>query len=303
MTILRYGMASTATHTALTQHPRDWEDFAYVYPVVSRRSHGLSIGINLQPSGACNFDCVYCCVDRTGGVKPDHVDTARLRRELDHLLSLAATGAIWQDPRFRDVDHGYRRLNDIAFSGNGEPSVSPAFPEAVAVAVDARARAGFDAEPNRAKLVVITNATRLDRPRVAAALDRLDQAGGFEPWVKLDAGTEDYYRLIDRSNVPFDRVLSSIHAFGRRHPLVVQTMLCRMHGQPMPDGEFDAYLDRLVALRDAGVRITAVHLYTVARQTAVPVVTPCTAGELDHFAGRVRGRLPTTRVQTFPAPC
>ena len=288
-----------ATAAALAQHPRDWADFAYVYPVVSRRSHGLSLGINLQPSGACNFDCVYCCVDRSAGVKPDRVDLDRLRFELDHLLRLAATGAIWNDPRFRDVDAAYRRVNDIAFSGNGEPTISPAFPQAADLAIDARRAAGFDAS---VKLVLITNATRLDRPRVAETLDKMDRAGGFEPWVKLDAGTADYYRRIDRSPVPFEKVLASILAFGRRHAVVVQTMLCRLEGEAMPAAEFDAYLARLCELCDAGCRIQAVHLYTVARQTAEASVTPCTDEELEAYAAALRERLSEVRVQTFPAP-
>ncbi|MFW6335718.1 MAG: radical SAM protein [Phycisphaeraceae bacterium] len=290
---------ATATAAALAQHPRDWEDFAYVYPVVSRRSRGLSIGINLQPSGACNFDCVYCCVDRSAGVKPDRIDLPKLRFELDHLLQLAASGAIWKDPRFRDVHDSYRRVNDIAFSGNGEPTVSPAFPEAADIAIDARHAAGFDDD---VKLVLITNATRLDQPRIAATLDRMDRAGGFEPWVKLDAGTADYYRRIDRSNVPFEKVLASILDFGQRHAVVVQTMLCRLEGQAMPAAEYDAYLKRLCELRDAGCRIEAVHLYTVARQTAEASVSPCSDEELEGFAAQLRERLPGVRVQTFPAP-
>jgi wyosine [tRNA(Phe)-imidazoG37] synthetase (radical SAM superfamily) len=288
-----------ATAAALAQHPRDWADFVYVYPVVSRRSHGLSLGINLQPSGACNFDCIYCCVDRSAGVKPDRVDLDRLRFELDHLLRLAASGAIWSDPRFRDVDTSYRRVNDIAFSGNGEPTISPAFPEAVDLAIDARQAAGFDAS---VKLVLITNATRLDRPRVAETLDKMDRAGGFEPWVKLDAGTADYYRRIDRSTVPFEKVLASILAFGQRHAVVVQTMLCRLEGEAMPAAEFDAYLHRLCELRDAGCRMQAVHLYTVARQTAEASVTPCTDEELEAYAAALREGLPEVRVATFPAP-
>src|ERR1041384_5902109 len=47
-----------------TQHSRSWRENRYVYPVVSRRSKGLSIGVNLNPDKVCNFDCIYCCVDR-----------------------------------------------------------------------------------------------------------------------------------------------------------------------------------------------------------------------------------------------
>ena len=50
---------------AFTSHPRRWRDFHHCYPVIFRRSKGLSNGINLNPDGARNFDCIYCCVDRT----------------------------------------------------------------------------------------------------------------------------------------------------------------------------------------------------------------------------------------------
>ena len=48
-----------------TQHERRFEANRFVYPVLSRRSKGLSLGVNLNPDKVCNFDCIYCQVDRT----------------------------------------------------------------------------------------------------------------------------------------------------------------------------------------------------------------------------------------------
>ena len=53
-------------------HRREWREFDYAYPVLSRRSKGISLGVNLNPDKICNFDCVYCEVDRnTPGKRSD----------------------------------------------------------------------------------------------------------------------------------------------------------------------------------------------------------------------------------------
>ena len=54
-----------ALRLAYQRHERRWADNLYVYAVVSRRSHGVSVGINLNPGKECNFDCIYCQVDRS----------------------------------------------------------------------------------------------------------------------------------------------------------------------------------------------------------------------------------------------
>src|SRR5687768_13893906 len=105
-----------------TLHSRNWQTNRYVYPVISRRSQGLSIGVNLNPDKICNFDCIYCCVDRTEMPGKLDVDLDVLRDELDHLVDFAASGEIWKTPPFDQAAPALRRINDIAFSGDGEPT-------------------------------------------------------------------------------------------------------------------------------------------------------------------------------------
>src|SRR5688572_22545251 len=105
-----------------TLHSRHWATNRYVYPVISRRSKGLSIGVNLNPDKICNFDCVYCCVDRTMPPTVREVDMAVLRDELQHMVQIAASGEIWTQPPFDQTPAPLRRINDIAFSGDGEPT-------------------------------------------------------------------------------------------------------------------------------------------------------------------------------------
>src|SRR5665213_1458021 len=71
-----------------TLHPRSYHDNKFVYPVLSRRSRGISIGINLNPDKVCNFDCIYCQVNRVSRSEIQFVETDRLVDELGHALEL-----------------------------------------------------------------------------------------------------------------------------------------------------------------------------------------------------------------------
>src|SRR5213595_2559443 len=99
-------------------HRRTFQENLYVYAVVSRRSKGVSIGINLNPDKVCNFDCVYCQVDRTTPPLVRDVEVPRLRAELEDMLDLIASGELFATDRFQAATPAQRRLNDIAFSGD-----------------------------------------------------------------------------------------------------------------------------------------------------------------------------------------
>lgn len=291
----RDGHSSGGTH-AFTDHSRQWESFTYVYPVVSRRSRGLSVGVNLNPDTICNFDCVYCQVEKIENPRPTPVDLRALRPELDAMLSAASSGEIWAHPRFAGVKPALRRINDIAFSGDGEPTSATCFAEAVELVAGLKRSHGLQ----DTKIVLITNATLLDRPKVESALRVLDDNQG-EVWAKLDAGTQAYYKQIDRSAVPLQTIQDNILACGRRRAIVIQSMFLKLHGNTMPDDEFDAYLDRLAELTDAGCRIKHVQLYTVARKPLESYVTALNDTELSRLADRLKHRLPGLDVHCYGA--
>src|ERR1700676_2287130 len=100
-------------------HRRTFAENRYVYAVVSRRSKGVSIGLNLNPDKVCNFDCVYCQVDRTTPGFGREVDVPRLLAELEAMLDLVTSGELFTIDRFAQTPAELRRLNDIAFSGDG----------------------------------------------------------------------------------------------------------------------------------------------------------------------------------------
>ena len=266
-----------------TQHSRLWQGNRFVYPVISRRSKGLSIGVNLNPDKACNFDCVYCSVDRTVPPAVRKVDLRHLGDELDRMLGLGMSGELFRHSPFDRTPPEYQRVNDVAFSGDGEPTTFKGFPEACTLAADLLRRH----HAADVKIVVITNATLLHRPAVAAAMEFLDQNNG-EIWAKLDAGTFAYYREVDRTSIPLSRVLKNIAAAGRVRPIVIQSLFMKLRGEEPPKEEIAAYVQRLRELTAEGCRIKLVQVYTVARGTAEASAAPLSDASLDGIVEQVR---------------
>lgn len=267
-------------------HGRNWRDNAYCYPVVSRRSGGLSIGINLNPDTACNFDCIYCQVDRSTPPTVRKVDLDRLRAELDALLEAAQSGALFAEAPFDCLGPDKRRICDIAFSGDGEPTTYPRFVEAVRIAAEARRARGLE----QTKLVLITDACYLTQPKVVTGLKLLDENNG-EIWAKLDAGTEEYYQRVNRPNFPLSHVLANISQTAKQRAIVIQSMWMKVHGQPPPQEECRAFAGRVSNIITCGGRIKLIQIYTIARQTAETYATALTRNELDHVATIIRSTL------------
>ena len=172
-----------STHQLHSLHERSFENNRFVYPVLSRRSRGLSVGVNLNPDKVCNFDCIYCQVDRTSQNETRFVQMNQLLVELREVLALVVSGEIFRTERFKDTPQQLRRLNDIAFSGDGEPTTYKNFDEIIASCATVKRNAGLD----DVKLVLITNASMFHRPHVERGLELLDANQG-EIWAKLDAG-------------------------------------------------------------------------------------------------------------------
>jgi len=258
-------------------HRRDLGDNRYIYAVVSRRARGLSIGVNLNPDKVCNFDCPYCQVDRTVPGGPSAIDLDVLDAELSRLLGWVRDGSLWEHPPFHTVAPALRRVADIAFAGDGEPTTPAAFPGAVARVRAARDRFGLDV-PVR----LLTNATMLHRERVKAALPLVD-----EVWGKLDAGTEAWYRRVDGTTFPFSRVLSNLAETAAARPLVIQSMFCTLGGEGPTDTEIDAWVARLATIA-AGGTIDHVQIYTVARKPSDPTVGSLSTARLEEIAVRAR---------------
>ena len=279
---------------AVRDHRRTWGDNLYVYPVISRRSRGLSIGVNLSPCKTCTFRCVYCQVDRRSPPATDKVDMATLIGELDAMLGWVAAGDIWKAPRFDGVPEAMRRLNDIALSGDGEPTAYRRFADVVQVAADAKARHRM----KKAKTVVISNASRFHTQAFRRAVPIL-QADSGEIWAKLDAGSPDRFSRVHRTKVRFKTVLANIEWVARAMPTIIQTCFFRLNGRGPSQTEIELYIARLRHVLDAGGSFNAVQVYTVARAPAEATVSALSDEELDALAGHVRDALGGILVEAF----
>jgi len=276
--------------TAHRQHPRQFAEMSYVYPVLSRRSGGISIGVNLNPDKRCNFDCIYCQVDRTTEPVTKRFDLGVAETELVTLLDAVQSGTLASHPQFAGVPRELLVLRDVALSGDGEPTTSPVFSEAVAMVVRHK--------PADVKLVLITDAGGLGRPDVKRGLELMDAHNG-EVWAKLDAGTEAYYKTIDRSAIPFAKILRNITDCAQQRPIAVQSLFLKLYGHAPSAAEIGAYTDRLAEIIAAGGQIKQVQVCTVARKPmatingspAFEAVTALSASELDRIAETVRHRL------------
>ncbi len=279
---------------AVQDHARHFSDFTFVYPVISRRSKGLSIGVNLNPDKICNFDCIYCEVDRRIPGAVTEVDLRQMQDELVAMVRFAKDGGLAKEPKFDEVPWLTREVKDIAFSGDGEPTMIKNFTECVQTVVEVQQLEGLD----ETKIVLITDAAGLDKADVKSGMEIMDAHNG-EVWGKLDAGTEEYFKLVNRSNVKFERILKNLKETARDRPIIIQSLFLKVHGEIMSTEELKAYSGRLNDITAAGGQIKEVHLYTVARPTPEQFATKLSAENLETMAKTVRSTT-NIKVKIFP---
>ena len=267
---------------SIRDHSRDSAGLLYVYPVVSRRAGGVSIGINLNPNAACNWRCVYCQVPGLvrGGAPP--LDLARLERELGGLLDDVLTG----DFLARHAPEGARVLKDVAFSGNGEPTSSRQLPEVVALVGRALAARGL---AGTIELVLITNGSLVHQEHVQRALAAMNELGGVV-WFKLDSATEAGRARINDTRIADERVRANLATAAAIAPTWIQTLMFARDGLPPSEDELEAYLTFVRALVADGVPVRGVLLYGLARpshQPEAPELAALPRAWLEAFARRI----------------
>jgi wyosine [tRNA(Phe)-imidazoG37] synthetase (radical SAM superfamily) len=269
-------------------HSRDSAGMRYVYPVISRRAGGVSVGINLNPNNACNWRCVYCQVPDLQRGGPPPIDLPLLERELNDFLRWAGSG----DFMATRVPEGARQLVDVAFSGNGEPTSAAEFAEAVVIAE--RVLATHDLA-GKVVMRLITNGSLLDRKTVQKGIARIGRAAG-EVWFKLDAGTSAGLARINGTRARPELVARRLACCADLAPTWVQTCLFRMDDEPPAEPEMQAYLELLGPLAP---RLAGVHLYSLARpslQKEASRLGRMEAGWMEETAERIRRIGLTVRV-------
>ena len=222
-------------------------------PIFSRRL-GSSLGINVLPEKGkiCNFDCIYC---ECGWNKDGRGDTRLpVAAELREALAAKLTECLEEGTP----------IDSITFSGDGEPTLNPDFPQMVGDVIRLR-----DLYYPSAKVSVLTNATRLGRKEVFDALRKVDN-----PILKLDAVTTADAKKINRPQGRYstDAVIRNMEKF--KGGFVLQTMFLRSPDFDSADtvGE---WMDIVRSLRPREVMV-----YTIDRETPAQGLQKYTAEQM-----------------------
>jgi wyosine [tRNA(Phe)-imidazoG37] synthetase (radical SAM superfamily) len=245
-----------------SDHDRDAVGMTYVYPVLSRRAGGVSLGINLNVNNACNWRCVYCQVPNLARGGPPPMDLDQLAEELERLLADIVLG----DYLRRHVPEGLRRLNDIALSGNGEPTNARELPEVIDLAGAMLDRHGL---LGQVKIILITNGSQARKAHVSEGLRRLAELGG-EVWFKLDRGTAEGMRVTNGAAITPELALARLERCASLCPTRIQTCAFALDGEPPAETELVAYLDLLRAASRLPRPPRDVLLYGLARPSLQP---------------------------------
>jgi len=262
--------------------PRNFLGNRFVYVVLSPRARGLAVGVNLNPDRECNFDCAYCDVDRRNGAVGTPLEVDVMGEELGRTLGLVRSGGLAAMPAFHGVPPDLLRLQQVNLSGDGEPTIAPAFLDAVHTVLHVRARCG----PPFFKIVLLTNATGLNQPAVLEGIRCLTSRD--EVWAKLDGGTQAYLEQVNRTKVPLAEVLENILTLARQRPVIIQSLFPLIDGKEPPEVEISEYASRLKELRLAGASLPLVQIYSAHRPTADPACGHLPLSSLARIARVVR---------------
>lgn len=255
-------MQSDSKRLNTTDHSRDSAGLTYVYPVISRRAGGVSIGINLNPNNACNWRCVYCQVpDLKRGSAP-RIDLNKLERELRSFLHELVDGDFMQ----KHVPPEVRKIHDIAISGNGEPTSAKEFEQVIELI--GSILKDFNALKN-IKLVLITNGSLINRQPVQAGLKRMAQLNG-EVWFKFDRALAEERQRINNTSISLKKIHHHLQIVTSLCPTWLQTCVFQINGTPPSELETNAYLKFISSLKDEGLPLKGVLLYGIARPSLQP---------------------------------
>jgi len=257
----------------------------YLYPVISRRAGGVSIGINLNPNNACNWRCIYCQVPNLSRGTAPAIDLAKLEAELRALLHEIVYGDFMQ----RQVPAEARCLHDIALSGNGESTSAAEFEQVIELL--GRVKADYEL-PGALKLVLITNGSLIDRDSVQRGLSRMATFNG-EVWFKLDSVTLEGRQMINNTRMSLKKMRRNLQLSASLCPTWLQTCVFQIDGMPPDRNESEAYLRFIEEFLSEGGVLEGVLLYGLARpslQPEGPRLTKIRQEWMEAFSEQIRRR-------------
>ena len=234
-----------------------FDDIAFG-PIFSRRL-GSSLGVNILPSKGklCNFDCIYCeC-----GWNKDGVGDKVFPRTEDVRRALSA--------KLKSCADAGTPIDSITFSGNGEPTLNPDFPEIVDVTLELRDRYYPDA-----KVSVLSNATMAGKPEVFAALRKVDN-----PILKLDAPSDAGVRTVNRPSGHYsvEDTVRSLERFNG--DFVLQTMFLK---SPEYDSSAEESLRKWMDIVRS-LKPREIMVYTIDRETPQKDIQKFSAAQMEEM--------------------
>ena len=234
-----------------------------VYGPVESRRLGASLGVNILPDArkVCNFNCPYCQYGWTPA------DPKGLAVPEESWPFPEAVGAAVEASLAR-----YGAIDRITLAGNGEPTLHPDFPAIVELLRNAR-----DRRARHARLAILSNASTVSDPDIAAALLRLD-----ERYMKLDAGDQNMLRALNGTLVPIAQIVEGL---ARLNGVILQSMFTRDPAGRIDNTTPEALDSWMTVVRR--VRPRAVHIYTIDRSPAWKLLQPVPRAELEMIAKRV----------------
>jgi len=220
-----------------------------VYGPVKSRRLGNSLGVNLSPGEIklCSLNCSYCQYSWTGMLVRD------VSSGLGNILPAADIVVKEISRALRHAAEIGDKVDSITFSGNGEPTLHPNFPEIVDAVVALR-----DSTVPGARVVCLSNSTTLGDPKVIAALKKID-----EPVMKLDTGDEEFFKRLNRpaAEVHFPDILKGLEKLDGK--LTIQSLFV---GGAVNNATPEALASYIYAL--TRIRPRAIQIYTLDRVPA-----------------------------------
>jgi wyosine [tRNA(Phe)-imidazoG37] synthetase (radical SAM superfamily) len=243
-------------------YPRDFLGHRFVYLVISPLDRGLSIGVDVNPVLNGGLQWSSCEIDRDKPARASQFDVKRMAGELRSTFALVNSGRLRQRPRYANLPDDLLQVRHVALRGDGEPTWSSHFAGALETLLRLRALPGFPFF----KIVVVTNSTALDRPKVRYALQSL--ACQDEIWSELDGSTQVYLNKLNGAAIPLKKIMDNILLVGRQRPVIIQSLFAAINGAPPAAREIKQYVQRLKKLKKAGAEISLVQIYSATRSMA-----------------------------------
>lgn len=272
---------------SVKNHDRDVAGYQYIYPVISRRSGGLSVGINFNVNNACNWRCIYCQVpDLTLGAAPE-LDFDLLAAELADFLQDVLQGSFYE--RFQ-LEPEMRVIKDIAISGNGEPTSVKEFTKAITIITQVVEQAKIT---ESFQYVLITNGSLIHKPDVQAGLKLFNQYNG-QLWFKLDSATDRGREVINHAALSLQRQTENLISSAKLCSTWVQSCMLNYADKEsvglVSEREQAAYLALIGSVMQQ-VSLQGVMLYSLARPSLQPEanrISSVNIEQINDFAEQIQ---------------